>query len=56
MVAGMNWDKKDALNVNCSLIGMDCGVLVVGDYFEANLAQKKQRKTNGDFVILCCQK
>ena len=41
MVVDMNWDKNDVLNVNCSLIGMDCGVLAVDDYFVPNLEQKK---------------
>ena len=41
MAVDMNLAKKDALNVNCSLIGMDCGALVVDDYFDPNLGQKK---------------
>ncbi len=41
MAADMNWAKKDVLNVNYSLIGMGCGVLVVADYFVPNLEQKK---------------
>lgn len=32
MVVGMNWDKRDALNVNSSLTGKDYGVLAVDVY------------------------
>ena len=41
MVGGMNWAKKDVLNVNYSSTGMDYGVPAVVVYCEANLGQKK---------------
>lgn len=40
MVEDMNWDKRDAPNVNYSSIGKACGVLVVDVYLEQNLEQK----------------
>ncbi len=40
MAVDMNWDKRDVLNVNCSSLGKDYGVLVVDVYLEPNLGLK----------------
>ena len=40
VAADMNWDKRDALNVNYSLTGMACGALAVDVCLEQNLEQK----------------
>ena len=50
MVEDMNWAKKDALNVSCSLTGKAYGVRAVGVYLEQNQELKKT-VTKNNFIF-----